>query len=185
MKLNMVAKEYGRREHTVMNLRGAWGKNAQSSIKGCIKSSRLSHKQVQQAGCSGRSQAPSATQQDTRKRYGERHEEEGGGNTMCYEWTWSLYVTSICGGAPTVCVMPLPLCKGRGGGGHAREVLQVQVVHQLWDEVQQCQDLEQQDGLDHAQVVENGAREGHNQRTEPAAQQGGGGNWVVEEATIG
>lgn len=45
MKLNMVAKEYGRREHTVMNLRSPWGKNAQSSIKGCIKSSRLSHKQ--------------------------------------------------------------------------------------------------------------------------------------------
>ncbi len=30
MKLNMVAKEYGRREHTVMNLRSPWGK---SSIK--------------------------------------------------------------------------------------------------------------------------------------------------------
>lgn len=95
---------------------------------------------------------------------------------VCDKHMWG---SSYC-----LCDAPPPV-QGERGGGHAREVLQVQVVHQLWDEVQQCQDLEQQDGLDHAQVVENGAREGHNQRTEPAAQQGGGGNWVVEEATIG
>jgi hypothetical protein len=53
-------------------------------------------------------------------------------------------------------------------GWHSREVLQVQIVDELGDEVQEGEALKQEDGLDHAQVVEDGAREGNHQGPKPA-----------------
>ncbi len=52
--------------------------------------------------------------------------------------------------------------------GHSRKVLQVQIVDELGDEVQEGEALKQEDGLDHAQVVEDGAREGNHQGPKPA-----------------